>query len=179
MGDDAFCMRESESCASFFVGSSCEVAIRSAYVTRPASALAIGGSEWHPVQLLARIVAMLHGTPVAAAVPPSLEVPPLELPDPELLDPEPPEPLELVDPTEPDELLDDPDAGPGLLGPHPATTIFSSGVEEHAAATTRAAAPSRWMAFMSEPVPARAHHQAGHPLIFAAAQHQRSFPKFR
>lgn len=80
---------------------------------------------------------MLHGTPVAPAVPP-LELPDPELPEPELLDPP-----ELVDPPDPDEAPDDPDAGPGLLGPHPEMMTFSSGVDEHAAATTSAAAPRR------------------------------------
>lgn len=49
----------------------------------------MGGSEWHPVQLAASIEATSQGTPVAAATPPSPEVPrPLpELPElPELDD---------------------------------------------------------------------------------------------
>jgi hypothetical protein len=119
-------MRESESCASFFVGSSCDVAMRSAYVTRPASAPAIGGSEWHPVQFDASIVATSHGTPVAAAVPPSLLPPDDEAP-PEPLEDDVPEELAPVDPA--------PDEDPVCEEPEPrlgTTMIFSSGLEEHA-----------------------------------------------
>jgi hypothetical protein len=44
--------------------------MRSAYVTRPARAPGLGGSEWHPVQLAASMEATSQGTPVAAAAPP-------------------------------------------------------------------------------------------------------------
>jgi hypothetical protein len=71
IGDAAFIMRESESCASFSEGISCEGAVKSAYVTSPARALGNGGSEWHALQLVASIVATSQGTPLAA--PPSGE----------------------------------------------------------------------------------------------------------
>jgi len=61
MGDVAFCIRASETCASFFVGSSLAGAIRSANVTRPLSEPAIGGSEWQLVHLAARTDWTLHG----------------------------------------------------------------------------------------------------------------------
>src|SRR5579859_3898211 len=84
IGDDAFFIRDSESCASFWLGISCEGAIRSAYVTSPARAPVIGGSEWHPPQFAANIVATSQGTPDAAAAPPSPDAawPPPGLPDP-------------------------------------------------------------------------------------------------
>jgi hypothetical protein len=139
-------MRTTDCCASFLVGSPCEVAMRSAYVTSPATAPGEGGSEWHPVQFAASIVATLLGThvppdmpPSAAVEPPLLELP-LELP-PELVD----DPTDVV----PDELPLDPEDGT-MLEPEledvgdPCTTItFSGGAEEHALTTTTTHAPSR------------------------------------
>jgi hypothetical protein len=135
----------------------------------------MGGSEWQPVQLFANIVATSQGTPVAAPAPASPDplLDPPELLAPELLDaPEPLDPPELLDPLDPPEEdapeEDEPtDASPGLLGPHPGTTItFSSVPEEHAAAMARAAAPNTESVLTEGAVTRRAGKQADQATIF-------------
>ena len=87
-------MSATDSCASFFVESSLDVACRSASVTRPDSAVASGGSPWHAVQLFASIVSTSHGTPAVFGVPPLPE--PVVEPEPDpVVEPE-PEPVEVV-----------------------------------------------------------------------------------
>src|SRR5579859_4069469 len=62
IGSIVFCIRATESSASFLVGSSFADAIRSEYVTSPASELLIGGSEWHAVHLAASTVWTSQGS---------------------------------------------------------------------------------------------------------------------
>lgn len=92
------------------------------------------------MQFDANIVATSQGTPVAAAVPPSPEVPPLELvPDEPLDDDEEVEPPE-DEPAEDEPPVDEPLDDPGDDGPYPGTTMtFSSAGDEQAADTAGSA----------------------------------------
>jgi hypothetical protein len=117
IGDVLLCIRATESCTSFFVGSSFEVARRSAEVTRPLSALLIGGSEWHAVHFEANTVATSQGTPAPGGTDPELEPDDDEDDEDEPEDePEDAAPLEDVELEPP---LDDPDpeVEPPLLPP--------------------------------------------------------------
>jgi hypothetical protein len=130
-----------ESCASFFVGSSLAVASKSANVTRPLSELLMGGSEWHDVHFAARRVATLHGrvpAPASTFLPgdtPPDDEPDDELPAPEELDPN------IVEPDdEPEEPEDDPpmeaapEDVPALLG-EPWTEAVGEGLRAEGIST--------------------------------------------
>jgi hypothetical protein len=181
IGEDLFCMRESESCASFLVGSSCEVAMRSAYVTSPASAPGAGGSEWQDVQFPVNIVETSQGTPVAG--PPPAELPldppvlpaplePVEPPEPLLKPLEPPGPFEPLEPFGPPE--DENDPGDASSGPPVEMMItFSSTGDEQAPAMARTVRPNTegrparaMLGFTRREVSLRLREQADRSTIF-------------
>jgi hypothetical protein len=110
IGDAAFFIRASESSASFFVGSSFEVAFSSSSVTRLDSAEGKGGFPWQERHFCERYVATSQGNPDGAT-------PPAESPAaPDGALGAPPLPAEPADGDEPDGEGDDP-IGEGEAAP--------------------------------------------------------------